>query len=56
MNLEQLAAHYQQVELPSKAYSTQEGYKNYLGLHVLPKWGRVCSRIPRQSGCDAVYR
>jgi integrase len=40
MNLEQLAAHYQQVELPSKAYSTQEGYKNYLDLHVLPKWGR----------------
>ena len=40
MNLEQLAAHYKQVELPSKAYSTQEGYKNYLDLHVLPKWGR----------------
>ncbi len=40
MNLEQLTAHYLQVELPSKAYSTQEGYKNYLDLHVLPKWGR----------------
>lgn len=40
MNFEQLAAHYEQVELPSKAYSTQEGYKNYLNLHVLPKWGR----------------
>ncbi len=39
MNLEQLAVHYQQVELPSKAYSRQEGYKNYLDLHVLPKWG-----------------
>jgi integrase len=40
MNFEQLAIHYQEVELPSKAYSTQEGYKNYLDLHVLPKWGR----------------
>lgn len=40
MNLDQLAVHYQQVELPSKAYSTQEGYKNYLALHVLPKWGQ----------------
>ena len=40
MNLDQLATHYKHVELPSKAYSTQEGYKNYLDLHVLPKWGR----------------
>jgi len=40
MNLEQLAVHYQEIELPSKAYSTREGYKNYLDLHVLPKWGR----------------
>lgn len=40
MNVEQLAVHYLEVELPSKAYSTQEGYKNYLNLHVLPKWGQ----------------
>jgi integrase len=40
MNLEQLIAHYQRVELPLKAYSTAEGYKNYLTLHVLPKWGK----------------
>ncbi len=40
MNVEQLAVHYQEIELPSKAYSTQEGYKNYLKLHVLPKWGQ----------------
>jgi len=40
MNMEQLAAHYQRVELPSKAYSTQEGYKNYLTIHILPKWGK----------------
>lgn len=30
---------YQRVELPVKAYSTSEGYKNYLNLHILPKWG-----------------
>lgn len=40
INMEQLAAHYQRVELPSKAYSTQEGYKNYIEIHVLPKWGK----------------
>jgi integrase len=40
MNLEQLAAHYQRVELPLKAYSTAEGYKSYLALHVVPKWGK----------------
>ncbi len=39
-NLEQLAAHYQRVELPSKAHSTAEGYKNYLTLHIVPKWGK----------------
>jgi integrase len=40
MNLEQLVAHYLRVELPGKAYSTQEGYKSYLTLHILPKWGK----------------
>ena len=40
MNLEQLAAHYQRVELPQKAYSTAEGYKSYLALHIVPKWGK----------------
>lgn len=40
MNLEQLVAHYQRVELPLKAHSTAEGYKNYLTLHVVPKWGK----------------
>ena len=49
INIEQFAVHYQQVELPSKAFSTQEGYKNYLDLHVLPKWGRY-----RLSGIKAV--
>ncbi len=39
MNLEQLVAHYRRVELPLKAHSTAEGYKNYLTLHIVPKWG-----------------
>jgi integrase len=39
MNLEQLATHYKSVELPLKAHSTAEGYRNYLALHVIPKWG-----------------
>lgn len=39
MNLEQLGTHYKSVELPLKAYSTAEGYRNYLALHVIPKWG-----------------
>src|ERR1035437_9649716 len=39
MNLEQLAVHYLSVELPDKAYSTQEGYKNILKSHITPRWG-----------------
>ena len=40
INMEQLVAHYRRVELPEKAYSTQEGYQSYLTLHVLPRWGK----------------
>jgi len=40
MNLEQLVAHYKSVELPGKAYSTQEGYKNFLDVHITPRWGK----------------
>lgn len=40
MNLEQLAAHYKRVEVPLKAHSTAEGYKSYLDLHIIPKWGK----------------
>jgi integrase len=40
MNLEQLATHYKNVELPTKAHSTQDGYKNFLSTHILPKWGK----------------
>lgn len=39
MNLEQLATHYKSVELPLKAHSTAEVYRNYLALYVIPKWG-----------------
>jgi integrase len=38
MNVEQLASHYEKAELPRKAHSTSEEYKNYLHLHILPKW------------------
>jgi integrase len=38
-NLDQLAAHYQRVELSNKAFSTREGYRHYLKLHILPRWG-----------------
>jgi integrase len=40
MNVEQLVAHYKRVELPLKAHSTAEGYKSYLDLHIVPKWGK----------------
>ena len=40
MNVEQLVAHYQRVELAHEAHSTAEGYKNYLALHIVPKWGK----------------
>jgi hypothetical protein len=40
MNVEQLAAQYQSVEIPLKAHSTAEGYKNFLKIHVIPKWGK----------------
>ena len=40
MNLDQLVAHFRRVELPLKAHSTAEGYKSYLILHIVPKWGQ----------------
>ena len=40
MNMEQLAAHFKRVEIPLKSHSTAEGYKNYLKLHIIPKWGQ----------------
>lgn len=40
MNVEQLAAHYKSDELPRKAFSTIEGYKNFLDIHITPKWGK----------------
>jgi integrase len=40
LTVEQLAAHFQLIELPLKAHSTAEGYKSYLSLHIIPKWGK----------------
>ena len=40
MNVDQLAAHYKSVEIPLKAHSTAEGYKNFLKVHVIPRWGQ----------------
>jgi integrase len=39
MNVEQLAAHFKHVELPLKAHSTNESYKNFLNLYIVPRWG-----------------
>jgi integrase len=39
MNLRQLAAHYEKHEFGRLAFSTQEGYRDYLDQHILPKWG-----------------
>jgi integrase len=39
MNMEQLVEHYKLNELPDKAFSTREGYRNMLDAQVLPKWG-----------------
>jgi integrase len=40
MTVEQLAAHFERVEIPLKAHSTAEGYKHYLKLHIIPTWGQ----------------
>ena len=41
MNVEQLATHYQSVELPLKAHATKESYKNFLETQIIPRWGHV---------------
>lgn len=40
MNIEQLAAHYMRVELPTKAPSTRAIYHYNLHKHILPIWGQ----------------
>jgi integrase len=40
IKVEQLVAHYQIAELPLKAHSTAEGYKSFLKVHVIPRWGK----------------
>ncbi len=39
MNIEQLAAHYERVELSRLAPSTQSVYSDNLRNHILPRWG-----------------
>jgi integrase len=39
VTIEQLVKHYEQNELPSKAYSTQRTWQGCLKTHVLPSWG-----------------
>ncbi len=39
MNIEQLVAHYERVELPRLAPSTQSVYSDNLHNHILPRWG-----------------
>jgi integrase len=56
MNVEQSAAHFEQAELPLKAYSTREGYKNYLNLHVVPTWGRYALATVRSVDVETWLR
>ena len=42
MNIEQLVAHYKNVELPRLAPSTQQVYSDNFKNHILPRWGE-CS-------------
>lgn len=39
MTVEQLATHFINVELPLKSHSTQEGYRDFIDAHILPRWG-----------------
>lgn len=40
INLEQLAAHFKNVEAPLKSFSTREAYKNILDNQIVPQWGK----------------
>jgi integrase len=40
ITVEQLAIHFKNVEVPLKAHSTGESYKNFLDVHVVPRWGQ----------------
>jgi len=50
MNIEQLAVHFERVELPLKAHSTIVGYKNYPKLHSLDWCSLSFLRRHRPSG------
>jgi hypothetical protein len=40
ITVRELANHFQSVEMPVKAFSTREGYKNILSYRVIPRWGQ----------------
>jgi integrase len=40
MGIDQLAAHYESNEMPGKAYSTTESYRQTIEGHILPTWGK----------------
>jgi integrase len=56
INMEQLAAHYQNVEIPLKAHSTAEGYKSFLALHVIPRWGKYALSAVKSVEVEAWLR
>lgn len=56
IDMEQLAAHYNNVELPSKAHLTRAGYTNFLSTHVLPKWGKHSLSAVKSVGVEAWLR
>ena len=40
MTVEQLGVHFMNHEVPLKAFSTQEGYKNIIKTYVVQRWGK----------------
>lgn len=41
LTIQQLVAHYTEIELPTKAFSTNQVYRVYLKTWVLPQWGHM---------------
>jgi integrase len=41
LTVQQLVAHYTEIELPTKAFSTNQVYRVYLKTWVLPEWGHI---------------
>jgi hypothetical protein len=41
LTINQLVSHYTEIELPAKAFSTNQVYRVYLNTWVLPRWGNT---------------